>query len=214
MDFYPNKSNGGMMEPIALQDHLVAIHYIKTTNYRRVKFTEGLSTFEVIDLGALGANATGVLTNATRLDLYDGEFGQFRIYPYDDFQLRLFLPRGSARGDLKTIQVPIDPSVVSTDPDLHLTEFFVWEDNRPGMQAINNRAVALTNTRVKGMGFRYITEEVTGPLSRQEKTAVNQLKAESAANPAKKEIDYLLQAITEKMVPCVHVWASGMSAAN
>lgn len=209
MDLYPHKSVGGMMEPIALQDNLVAIHYIKSVYYRRVAYFEGLPPFQAIDLGAIAAAQVGARTNVTRLDMYDEEFGQFRLYPLDNVQLRVFLPRGAARGDLKTIQVPIDPDIITRNPDLSLSEIFVWEDNRPAIEAVNGNAVGIATSRVIAMGYRFSTEEPGSPMTRQEKMAVAQLKGEQ---PNKKDTELLLQAIQEKMVPCTHIWASGMSA--
>lgn len=208
MDLYPNKSVGGMMEPIALQDHLVAIHYIKNVYYRRVAFLEGLPPFQAIDLGAIGAATTSARTNMTRLDLYDEEFGQFRLFPEDNFQVRLFLPRGAARGDMKTIQVPIDPTIVTRNPDLSMTEFFVWEDNRPAVEGVNGNALPLAMARVIAMGYRYGCDQVGKPMTRQEKQAVGMLK-QDAASMSDEEL--LMEAIKQKMVPCTHVWASGLS---
>lgn len=213
MDLYPFKSQEADMEPIALQDYLVAIHYVKGIFYRRVSFLEGLPPFQCANLGAIAAAAVSQRTNVTALDLYDLEFGQFRIFPLDNVQLRVFLPRGSARGDLKTTQVPIDPTVVTRNPSLNMTEFCVWEDNRPAIEAVNGQAVAVVNSRVIAMGFRYQTDDPGNPMSYKEMQAVEQIKAQGKAT-GKTDADLLIQAIKEKRVDCTHIWASGRSASN
>jgi len=224
MDLYPFKSVGGMMEPIALQDHLVAIHYIKSVYYKRVTFFEGLPPFQAIDLGAIVAATVSARTPITRMDMYDGEFGQFRLFPLDNIQLRVFLPRGSAKGDLKTIQVPIDPAIVTRNPDLSMTELFVWQDNHPAIEGVNANALAVTSGIVIAMGYRYHTDDPGDPISRQEEQAVNLLRSEAEAEAVRlnrtnqfaklKDDEVLMLAIKKKMVPCTHIWASGMSAAT
>lgn len=183
MDLYPHKSVGGLVEPVALVGHNVVIHYLNETHFRRVTFQEGIPPFQCIDLGALAAQTPSARTNIPNLELPDNEFGQFRLYPLDPVQLRVNLPPGMGKYYLKNIQVTIDPTIVDRDPDLHLTELFVWEDNRPAVEAVNFSDYALTAVRIIAMGHRFNTVELT-------KDVVAEVQA--------------------GRVPAVHVWCSGL----
>jgi len=211
MELYPYKSTNGFMEPVALQNHLVAIHFVKDIIYRRVVFFEAITPTQVINLGALGAGITSNRTNVTNLDCYDQEFGQFRWYCLDNAQIRVFTPRGVAKGDLKTLQAVIPPNIGAINPDLSLTELYVWQDNRPAIEAINGGGVALAAVRMVAMGFRYRTEELGNPVTYEEARVIAQLKQEQ--NYASKQPAELLTiAIQQNRISCTHVWASGMGA--
>jgi hypothetical protein len=211
MELYPYKSTNGFMEPIALQNHLVAIHFVKDVIYRRVAFFEAITPTQVIDLGALGAGLTSARTNVTALDCYDQEFGQFRWYCLDNAQIRVFTPRGIAKGDLKTIQAVIPPNIGAINPDLSLTEMFVWQDNRPAIEAINGGGVALAAVRMVAMGFRYRTEELGNPVTYEEAKVIAQLKQEQNF-ASKQPAELITIAIQQNRISCTHIWASGMGA--
>jgi hypothetical protein len=150
-----------MFDPVALQDHNVTIHYLNQVFYRRVDFLEGIPPFEAINLGALAANTVSPRTLITNLDMPDDEFGLFRWYPLDKTQIRFFLPQAVAKNQLKNIQVPIDYKTLERDPNLVSTEFAVWEDNRPAIEAINATGYLLSAVRVIFMGYRFHTVEIT-----------------------------------------------------
>jgi hypothetical protein len=59
---------------------------------------------------------------------------------------------------LRNTQVPVDPSIVTKDPDLHLTEFYEWEDRNPAFEGINYTALPVNHCRIQVMGFRFVTE--------------------------------------------------------
>ena len=211
MELYPYKSTNGFMEPIALQNHLVAIHFVKDVIYRRVVFFEAITPTQVIDLGALGAGITSARTNVTNLDCYDNEFGQFRWYCLDNAQVRVFTPRGVAKGDLKTLQAVIPPNIGAINPDLSLTELYVWQDNRPAIEAINGGGVALVAVRMVAMGFRYRTDEIGNPVTYEEMKLVSQLRQEqNLSNKSPQEL--IIIGIQQSRIACTHVWASGMGA--
>ena len=211
MELYPHKSTNGFMEPIALQNHLVAIHFVKDVIYRRVVFFEAITPTQVIDLGALGAGITSARTNVTNLDCYDNEFGQFRWYCLDNAQIRVFTPRGVAKGDLKTLQAVIPPNIGAINPDLSLTELYVWQDNRPAIEAINGGGVALVAVRMVAMGFRYRTDEIGNPVTYEEMKLVSQLRQEqNLSNKSPQEL--IIIGIQQSRIACTHVWASGMGA--
>ncbi|MBD3320584.1 MAG: hypothetical protein GF350_05745 [Chitinivibrionales bacterium] len=105
------------------------------------------------------------MTQATNLALWDGEFGQYRWYGLDNVQTTLWLPRTNGRGSLKNMQVPYDIQIPSRDPDLHLTEIFVWEDKVPWFQAQNIMDYGLDNARYIAEGYRFVTTEITDPAT-------------------------------------------------
>ena len=179
------KSQLGMFDPVALQDQYVALHYMSQVYYRKVDFLEGLPPFEGINLGALAANTVSPRTLLTNLDMPDDEFGLFRWYPLDRVQARFFLPQAVAKNQLKNIQVPIDYKTLERDPNLVSTEFAVWEDNRPAIEAINATGYGLLAVRFIFLGYRFHTVEIG------DKT--------------------LVKALQERREPSTDVWCTGRS---
>ena len=186
MELYPHKSGIGGMEPIALQDQNVAVHYGTAVYYRKVTFSEAIPPFQAIDVGALAAGATSVRTAMPRLDMPDGEFAQFRWYPIDNIICRLWIPNTVGKYKLLAWQSYVDQTIISRDPCLHLTEFFVWENNRPSVEAMNPMDYALLASRIIVMGFRYVSTEI------EDKALLNGFKSGTS--------------------PCTHIWASGIGS--
>lgn len=183
-DLYSHKSGIGLMEPVALINHNVCILYGSVKNWRRVIYLEPIPPFQCLDIGAIVAQTTTPRTQAVNLQLLDNEFGQFRWFPIDNAQIRLWLPQVDGRFVLRQMQVPVDMTITDRDPCLHLTEFYVWEDYSPWFEAINFMDYALTQCRIIAQGYRYITTELS-------KTTISAIEAGT--------------------VPCVYVVASGSS---
>lgn len=159
-DLYPHKSGIGLMEPVALINHNVCIIYGAVKKWRRVIYLEPIPPFQCLNIGAVAAQASSVNTRGANLDLLDNEFGQYRWYPIDNAQIRLWLPQADGRYVVRNMQVPVDMTIVDRDPCLHLTEFFVWEDNSAFFQALNGSDYALTQCRIIAQGYRYVTIEL------------------------------------------------------
>jgi hypothetical protein len=154
------------MEPIALLDYFVKIITYQNSFFKKVSFFEAIPEFQAINLIAVGATlASGAQTTKqmiTNLDLWDNEFGQWRWIPLDEgAQLRLYVPSGVGKWQLKNIQVGIDRSIVFKDPLLTSTEICTWQDQRPAMEAVNYTAQAINAARVNFWGFRYHTIDPT-----------------------------------------------------
>jgi hypothetical protein len=160
-ELYPHKSGLGLMEPVALVNHNVCVIYSTVRNWRRVIYLEPIPPFQCLDLGAIAPGVTTGRTAALNLQLWDNEFGQFRWFPIDNAQVRFWLPNTDGRYNLQNIQVPVGPEIVTRDPCLHLTEFFVWEDKNPSFEAINPMDYALTQCRIIAMGYRYVTTDLS-----------------------------------------------------
>jgi hypothetical protein len=153
------------MEPIVRQDNFVKIYtYQKEPFFRKVAGYETIPEFQVIDLcttpGALAAQTQGAKQNITNMDLNDDEFGQWRFYPIDPAAIRLFVPSGVGKWQLKNLQISITPDIIYRDPTLVSTEFNTWEDERPSMDAQNYSDYALTAVRIMALGYRFQVEEV------------------------------------------------------
>ncbi|HUV55822.1 MAG TPA: hypothetical protein VMV84_01185 [Dehalococcoidales bacterium] len=187
-DLYIFKAQEGMIDPVALQNQNVAIHYTAAVYYRKVDFLEAIPPFQCLDIGALAAVTASGRVNAVNLEMADHEFGLFRWYPIDDAQIRLYHPAGISKYQLRNIQVPVDMNIVNRDPNLVSTEIAVWEDNRPAFEAVNGHAFVLGAVRIIAIGFRFHTVSLTEG---------------AAKNPA------LVEALKTGKEPCTHVWCSG-----
>ena len=159
-EMWPHKSGLGLMEPVALKDHNVAILWSDQWTYKKVRRWDAVPPFQFLNLGAIAANTTGAAVNAVNLELLDDEFGQYRWWVIDNAQVRLWLPAASGVPRLRNLQPVFDSNVIVRDPCLHLTEFFVWEDNRPQFQGINGSNYALAQARLVCQGFRYRVEDL------------------------------------------------------
>jgi hypothetical protein len=157
------------MEPIVRQDNYVKIYtYQKECMYRKVTALETIPPFQAIDLCnptgagtvALAAQTQGAKNNVTNLDLNDEEFGQWRFYTIDPAAIRIFVPAGVGKWQLKNLQIGITPDIIYRDPTLVSTEFNTWEDERPSMDAQNYSDYALTAVRIIVFGYRFQVEEV------------------------------------------------------
>jgi hypothetical protein len=157
-DLFPHKSGLGFMEPVALIGHNVCVKYANDNHYRKVIWFEPIAPFQALDIGAIAAGTTSVRTQAVQLQMWRNEFGQFRWFPIDTAQVRLYVPNADGRGQLRNLQVPIDPTITTRDPCLHLTEFYCWEDRNPAFEAINYTALALAHCRIVVQGYRFVTE--------------------------------------------------------
>ena len=198
----------GMADPVALQDHLVAIHYIQSIYYKRVDFLEGIPEFQCVNVGAVLANNQSGRTNIVNLEMADNEFGIFRFYPMDDGQYQLF-HTGIAKAQLRNIQVPFEMTILANDPNLVSTEIAVWENNRPVVIVVNPNAVALAFARMRALGYRFHTID-PAPMSRLERRAVEQVMIDRPKDPnLKTEADMLVYAMKERLVPVTDIWASG-----
>jgi hypothetical protein len=159
-DLFPHKSGIGLMEPVALIGHNVCVKYANDNHYRRVIWFEALTPFQFLNIGAIAAATTSARTQAVNLQAWRNEFLQIRWWPLDTVQVRVYVPNADGRMNLRNLQVVVDSTITTRDPCLHMTEFNVWEDRNPAFEAINYTAVALTQCRLMGMGYRFVTEEL------------------------------------------------------
>lgn len=181
-DLYAFKTQIGMFDPTALQDQNVCIHYLTERHYRQVDFLESIPPFQCIDLGGLLTATVSARTPIINLDVGDDEFALYRWYPLDNAQIRLFLPPGVAKFELRRVQVPVDYKMMQRDANLVSSEFCVWQDNHPAIEAINGMDYDLHAVRIVAMGYRFHTFALD----------------ESA-----------VKSIQQGREPCTHIWCSG-----
>ena len=188
MDLYPFKSGNGGMEPVAMPYHNVRIIYGSEIHYRLVTRMESIPPFQAVNVGAIAAGATNANpTEIQNLRLFNNEFGQFRWYPIDHMQVTVYLPQADGKFRLKQLMVPVDEMVVERDPDLHLTEIFIWEDHTPWVTCLNYTDYALAVSRIIAMGFRFRVTDEDLP-------------------------DDIIQGIKQGQIPCVTVQCSGFAS--
>jgi len=156
MDLYPFKSGNGGMEPVAMPYHNVRIVYGNEVYYRQVTRMESIPPFQAVDVGAIAAGVTNANpTELVNLRMFNNEFGQFRWYPEDHMQVTMYLPQADGKFRLKSLVVPVDEMVCERDPDLHLTEIFVWQDSTPWVTCLNYTDYPNARSRIIAMGFRF-----------------------------------------------------------
>lgn len=165
MDLYPHKSGLGLVEPVAQINQNIAVYWGNKWLYRLVIYLEAIPPFQFLNCGQVLLTAIHASpTKATNLEVRSNEFAQYRWFPLDNVQVYLWLPTSSGRQSLKNVRVPTDLYILDRDPCLHLTEFFVWQDNVPYFQPLNPMDYTVAQSRLVAMGFRFITEELAADV--------------------------------------------------
>lgn len=157
---YPYKS--GPMEPVVLPGETVGVWVNKQFFFFTVDFIEGISASDpmVIDLGAVGAGAALAAAQMLLIDMPTDEFGQFRAFVLDDVFVRMWQGRTDGRYRTRNTHAGIDLFSAIMDPDHHLTELYVMEDNSVWANAFNYTAFALAQCRIAFYGYRYVLSEL------------------------------------------------------
>lgn len=185
---YPSEVTVQNFKEDALVGQNVAIHYLGTIYYKKVTFVEAIPWFQFLNIGAIPAQTQSAATPAPNLAVFDDEWAQYRWYPLDYAQVRLFLPASQGKWTLRNIQVGIGPEIVQRNPDLSMTEIHVWEDVVPSFTALNIADYALNGCRLMAAGYRYIGTDI------------------------EKHIPEILPGIKAGTTACKHVWASGAAS--
>lgn len=154
-NLYPFKSGLGAVEPIALTNENVCVVYGTEYYYRKIAWYESLPPFQFLNMGAIAAQTNSGKVSAVNLQFQKEEFAQIRWFPLDNAQVRLWLPEADGKYRTSRMIAYVDLNTKVRDPDLHLTEFSIWEDHNPWFEAINGMDYALAQCRLIGMGFRY-----------------------------------------------------------
>lgn len=137
-----------------------------TVRYFEVIYVEGLPPSQdlIKDFGSLASGAT---SSANKIDAIAvegsakqstdiSEIGQYRIHIMDDFMLTLKEPAAQSRWKTRQSQIRADFNTIEYDPTLKSTEFYVYEDNVPYVDAYNPTNYTLSKTRAMFFGWRII----------------------------------------------------------
>ena len=150
------------MENICNINDIIAVYYDGKWNYKSVLYVEPLPPSDTLikDFGAISNGDTKENVKLDILGMESNELGQFRIQVLDDIKVKFFQPRASARFVTKNVVVEIDKYSAIFDPELKLSEFFVFGGRYPRVDIRNNSGEDLTKTRVVFKGYRYVTEAI------------------------------------------------------
>jgi len=126
------------------------------------------------DFGSIGANSTIYDQVIDSIAMHKNELGQFRMFFVDNIVLEnIRLPLGAGRFVLKNKTGFIDNTFQSTALGLdyfsQFTEIYVFEDNVPVVNVRNPSSTALTNSRIRFFGYKYVlrpTTELVEPIVR------------------------------------------------
>jgi len=110
------------------------------------------------DFGTLAAGGTLTDQKIVELTMPTNELGQFRFAPLDDFTIRVKQPRAVGRFLTKEVQITISKAIWQLNPELHLTEIYVFQDGVPFFDITNPTGYELPMTRVLFIGFRFQLE--------------------------------------------------------
>jgi hypothetical protein len=148
----------GPISPVAHVGERVVVY--RTDNYYlyQVLYREGLpaSAPLIRDLGAVagGATVTGVSLQA-QIEMDSNELAQLRLFVLDDIEINLWQPRANGRFKVKNALARLGLMSKIIDPDDHLSEFFVFEDEWAFADLVNPTGYARTVSRIGVYGFRY-----------------------------------------------------------
>lgn len=175
---YPRAYRGGVIEPIVEVGQQVLLVDREAYNLYMVAYTEPitLSNPILINGNALanpGAPATPLAAGATTavlntqavLDNQYGQFAQLRAKVYDDVVVTIYLPQALSRFSLKNVNAVLNAFDNLEDPDAHLSEFFLFEDQRIFLQFRNPQGVAITVSRIAFWGIKYVLAGPEGPAA-------------------------------------------------
>lgn len=156
---YPRPYRAGEIEPVVEVGQNVLVVNREAYNLYQIAYIEPIppSFPLVMNLGAVLAGAqTAITSTANILDMTDGQLGQFRARVLDDIVVTLMEPLSVGRFLTKNVSARINAYSHLYDVHDHLSEFYVFEDDRPFVQIANPQAVNLAQARIAFYGFRYI----------------------------------------------------------
>jgi len=178
---YPYKA--GPVEPIVMPGEVVGIWVNKVYHFATVEYIEPLpeSNPIVIDLGALAAGASVGPTRLGNLDMPGSEFAQYRYRVVNDIEVSLSLGRSDLRYKMHNVNAHVSRFTALNNPDAHLTEFFVYEDQHAFMTALNPTSYNNTESKIAFWGFRYVLDQA---IDNQYSYAEKKLPAQWTRVPA------------------------------
>lgn len=165
---YPRPFRAGLIEPIVEVGQRVLLVDREAYNLYMVAFIEPIPMSGPIILngGAILAGATTASTTSQPvLDNNYGQFAQLRARVLDDIAVTVLQPQALARFTMKNVNAVITPFTALNDPDGHMTEFYIYEDDRIFVQIRNPHTVNLAQSRIAFWGFKYVLSGSEGPAA-------------------------------------------------
>jgi hypothetical protein len=153
-----------VFEPIAQVDqnlYVFAPSRPKIHGYYRVLFVE--PTLEIVhDFGALAAQGDTGDVEVTELYMDDDNCANYRIYPLDDVVVGAKQPKALQRWTTKEASGYLDQmhGQVAGKDHRHMTEVFVWEDEKLFFVVANPLYYPAKKSRVLFQGYRYSVEKL------------------------------------------------------
>ncbi len=154
----------GPMEPIAEVGENILVVDRESYRLYTVAFLEPISASHPFVANAVVAPAVilaagavaPVLSTTNILDMQNGQLGQFRMYVLDDIGVEFLQPQSLTRFGTLNQQARVNAFNRLKDPCDHLTEFFVFEQDRPFLRVTNPTQYALNQARVAFYGYKYV----------------------------------------------------------
>lgn len=154
----------GPIAPVAKPGENILVFSQKTYNLFKVAFVEPLplSPALTIDNGQLptGAQLNAIDTSSI-LDMSDGQLAQLRFKVLDDINVQLNQPSQLVRFTNKNKTATVDLFTHKAGLD-HLSEFFIFQTQRPYLYVSNPTGYTLAKTRVAFWGFKYVLSGADG----------------------------------------------------
>jgi hypothetical protein len=137
----------------------------KTYRFLQVEYIEGIMRSDplMVDVAAgagLAVAANSGILQLTILEMQTNGFGQYRAAVIDDFTALLYQGRADQRHTTHQTVARYDRFTALHEPDGHVGEFYVHEDDWAFVQATNPTDYALALCRMAFWGFRYVCEEL------------------------------------------------------
>ena len=177
----------GPIEPVARVGEYVLLADRQGYRLFTVAFVEGLPPSHALtaNIGALAAGATSAPFSLTNLlDMQYGELGQFRARVLDDFHAILLQPQAVQRWGTMNQTSRLNAFGRLYDPCDHLSEFYIFEDQRVWLTAQNPTGYALAQARVSFYGVRYVLANENGPSAGQHLQSIKTFASPAEAKAA------------------------------
>jgi len=158
---YQGPFKAGLIEPVVEPGHNVLLAAGADQGYflYKVGYVEelGLSHPFVVNIGAIGAGVTAAVFNTTAiLDMEFGQLGQFRAAVLDDIHVTVLQPQATARFGAMNVNATLNAFALGRDPCGHQSEFYIFEQRRVFLRAVNPTIVPLVQARIAFWGFKYV----------------------------------------------------------
>ncbi|RJO60330.1 MAG: hypothetical protein C4542_09570 [Dehalococcoidia bacterium] len=156
---YARPYRAGPIEPVVEVGHNVLLIFQMKFYLYQVAFIEPVPPSHplIANIGAINAGITSAIFNTQNvLDMPDGSFGQFRARVLDDIVVTYLQPQASTRNSTRNNNARLTAFNRLYDPNDALSEFYVFEDERMFLQAVNPTDYNLAQARVVFYGFKYI----------------------------------------------------------